>query len=294
MLTIFKPKVRQAVMKDALQSKVGLFGGDQEVSNMISESWRKDSIICSVVLTPASSKLKLKSRKKSKTKTGAKGASSKDGEAGKAGAANKSKKTKAAKVKSKKAKANSAAKTDGASAAPQTGSGESSTTAVLSNLPFVSQFNEQISEIRCEPSWPSTFHLLSAVEAVAKAGFKPEHICSALEAPIGSRLCHALDSYRIVTDDTRVLQNLESGYKIPFLFEAPTQKTSQKTPLPATDAAKQVLDYEVQGLIAKKAVKVVKPVLGQYVSSYFAVPKSKRSPDKWRPIINLKCFNHSV
>ena len=33
---------------------------------------------------------------------------------------------------------------------------------------------------------------------------------------------------------------------------------------------------------------------GQYVSSYFAVPKSKISPDKWRPIINLKWFNRSV
>ena len=109
-------------------------------------------------------------------------------------------------MKSKKAKANSAAKTDGASAAPQQGSGESSTTAVLSNLLFVSQLGERISEIRHEPSWPSTFPLLSAVEAVANAGFKPELICYALDAPIGGRLCHALDSYRIVTDDVRVLQ----------------------------------------------------------------------------------------
>ena len=76
-----------------------------------------------------------------------KGASSKDGEAGKAGAAKKSKKTKAAKVKSKKAKANSAAKTDGAGTAPQPGSGESSTTAVLSNLPSVS-LGDKVSEIR--------------------------------------------------------------------------------------------------------------------------------------------------
>ena len=30
---------------------------------------------------------------------------------------------------------------------------------------------------------------------------------------------------------------------------------------------------------------------GQYVSSFFAVPKSKRSPDKWRPIPNLKKLN---
>ena len=107
------------------------------------------------------------------------------------------------------------------------------------------------------------------IEAVANAGFKPEIICSALNAPIGGRLCHALDSYRIVTNDDRVLKILRRGYKIPFLFEAPIKKTSHRTPLPATDAARKILDDEVQGLIAKNAVKVVKPMLGQYVSSYF-------------------------
>ncbi len=35
-------------------------------------------------------------------------------------------------------------------------------------------------------------------------------------------------------------------------------------------------------------------VQGEYVSSYFAVPKSKRSPDKWRPILKLKKFNKFV
>ena len=57
MLTIFKPKVRQAAMRDASQSKVGLFGGDQVVSDRITESRKKDGIIRSAVLTPASSKL---------------------------------------------------------------------------------------------------------------------------------------------------------------------------------------------------------------------------------------------
>ena len=294
LLTLFKPKVRQAVMKGAGQSKVGMFSGDEAVSERIVESRKKDGIICSAILTPAASKSKSKSRKKSKTKTGTKGASSKkDGEAGKAGAAKKSKKAKAAKVKTKKAKADSAAKTDGAGAAPQPGSGESSTTAVLSSLHSVS-LGDDISGIRREPSWPSTFPLRSAVEAVTNAGFKPEYISSALEAPIGGRLHHALDSYRKVTSDDRVLQILKKGYKIPFKFRAPIQKRSQRTPLPATSAARTVLDDEVKGLISKNAVKVVQPVHGQYVSSYFAVPKSKRSPDKWRPIINLKHFNHSV
>ena len=38
----------------------------------------------------------------------------------------------------------------------------------------------------------------------------------------------------------------------------------------------------------------VSPVPGEYVSSYFAVPKLKRSPDKWRPILNLKKFNKFI
>ena len=41
----------------------------------------------------------------------------------------------------------------------------------------------------------------------------------------------------------------------------------------------------------KGAIREVGPVQGQYVSSYFAVPKSKRVPDKWRPILNLNKFN---
>ena len=295
LLTLFKPKVRKAVMKGAGQNKVGLFGGDEAVSNRIVESRKKDGIIRSAILTPATGKQKSKSKKKSsKTKTGTKGASSKkDGAAGKAGATKKTKKSKVAKVKAKKAKADSAAKTDGAGAAPQE-SGESSITAVLSSLHTESLKGDVISDIRRETSWPSSFPLKSAVEAVTNAGFKPEYISSALASPIGGRLSHAIDSYRNIKSDARIIQILKSGYQIPFKFRTPVQVRSQKTPQPATIAARTVLDEEVQGLISKNAVKVVQPVHGQYVSSYFAVPKSKRSPDKWRPILNLKRFNSSV
>ena len=294
LLMLFKPKVRKAVMKGAGQNKVGLFGRDEAVSNRIVESRKKDGIIRSAILTPAAGKQKSKSKKKSKTKTGTKGASSKkDGEAGKAGATKKTKKSKVAKVKAKKAKTDSAAKTDGAGAAPQ-GSGESSITAVLSSQHTDSLMGDVISDISRESSWPSSFPLKSAVEAVTNAGFKPEYICSALASPIGGRLSHAIDCYRNIKSDARIIQILKSGYQIPFKFRSPVQVRSQKTPPPATIAARTVLDEEVQGLISKNAVKVVQPVHGQYVSSYFAVPKSKRSPDKWRPILNLKRFNSSV
>ena len=294
LLTLFKPKVRKAVMKGAGQNKVGLFGGDEAVSNRIVESRKKDGIIRSAILTPSTGKQKSKTKKKSKSKTGTKGASSKkDGEAGKAGAAKKTKKSKAAKVKAKKAKADSAAKTDGAGAAPQ-GSGESSNTAVLCSLHDDSLLGDEISDISRGADWPSSFPLKSAVEAVTKAGFKPEFINSALASPIGGRLSHAIDSYRNIQSDDRVMQIIKSGYEIPFRSRTPVQVRSLRTPAPATSTARDVLDEEVKGLIAKNAVKVVQPVRGQYVSPYFAVPKSKRSPDKWRPILNLKRFNSSV
>ena len=133
LLMLFEPKVRRAIMKGAGQSKVCLSDGDETIPNRIVESRRMDSTIHSAIWTPAIGKRKSKSKKKSsKKKTGTKGASSnQDGEAGKAGMAKLVRYHMARKVQAKKAKAGNAAKTDGASAAPQ-GSGESSITAVLS------------------------------------------------------------------------------------------------------------------------------------------------------------------
>ena len=161
---------------------------------------------------------------------------------------------------------------------------------VLGSLHSESLMGDVISDIGRETSWLSSFPLKSAVEAVTNAGFKPEYINSALASPIGGRLRHAIDSYRNIKSDARIIRILKTGYQILFKFRTPVQVRSQKTPQPATSAARTVLDEEVQGLISKNAVKVVQPVHGQYVSSYFAVPKSKRSPDKWRPILNLKRF----
>ena len=213
LLTLFKPKVRKAVMKGAGQNKVCLFGRDEAVSTR-----KKDGIIRSAILTPATGKQKSKTKKKSKSKTGTKGASSKkDGAAGKAGVAKKTIKSKAVKVKAKKAKADSAAKTDGAGAAPQE-SGESSITAVLSSLHSESQMGDVISDIGRETSWLSSFPLKSAVEAVTNDSFKPEYINSALASPIGGRLRHAINSYRNIKSDARIIRILKTGYQIPFKF----------------------------------------------------------------------------
>ena len=50
---------------------------------------------------------------------------------------------------------------------------------------------------------------------------------------------------------------------------------------------------EANELKKKGAVSVVDHLDGEYISSYFAVPKP-RSPGKFRPILNLKYFNKCV
>ena len=50
---------------------------------------------------------------------------------------------------------------------------------------------------------------------------------------------------------------------------------------------------EAQELLQKKAIIPVDHEPGEYISTYFAVPKA-RSPGKFRPILNLRRFNKSV
>ena len=102
-----------------------------------------------------------------------------------------------------------------------------------------------------------------------------------------------MDSLGIIGADRWVRRTAAFGYRPIFLQKPPVQRKAPASPVVSDDAA-AVLDKEVNDLLAKAAIKEVAPVLGQYVSSYFAVPKSKRVPDKWRPILNLKKFNDFI
>ena len=86
---------------------------------------------------------------------------------------------------------------------------------------------------------------------------------------------------------------MRNGYKPPWICCTPQQRTTPPNPKVFLKAS-NVLDTEVFGLLDKGAIREVSPVPGEYVSSYFAIPKSKRSPDKWRPILNLKRFNKFI
>ena len=69
-----------------------------------------------------------------------------------------------------------------------------------------------------------------------------------------------------------------SGYKIPFKY-IPIQHRLPHNPV-VSGPAHDILLTEAAELVSKEAVAPVNPVTGQFVSSYFAVPKPK-SPWKF-------------
>ena len=153
--------------------------------------------------------------------------------------------------------------------------------------------NNTVSLIPRNPDWPVSFPLQSAVEFVSATGLRPETIVSRLSRRLGGRIAHCIDSYRTIGAQGIHLDILRKGYRPPWLKVASWQKVASRNPW-VSQFASDVLDVEVQGLLKKGAIAETSPVLGQFVSSYFAVPKSKRVPDKWRPILNLKKFNKYV
>ena len=78
-----------------------------------------------------------------------------------------------------------------------------------------------------------------------------------------------------------------------WIKSSPQQSVAALNPTNSTKAP-NVIDTEVTGLLMIGAIYDVGRVQGEYVSSFFAVPKYKRSPDKWRPILNLKKFNKYI
>ena len=145
---------------------------------------------------------------------------------------------------------------------------------------------------RCT-DWPVSFPLQSAVQLVSTMGLQPETIVSRLSMKLRGRIAHCEDSYRKIGAHEKHIDIIRNGYKPTWVRHAPRQRVIRGNPTVSSKAA-EVLDKEVIGLLEKGAIQEVGPVQGQYVSSYFAVPKSKRVSDKWRPILNLKKFNKFV
>ena len=100
--------------------------------------------------------------------------------------------------------------------------------------------------------------------------------------PIGGRLKLCTDSWKKVSSSSWVLNVVSEGYKIPSKY-VPVQCKIPSNP-PSTGAAYNVLVEEAKALHLKLAIAPAKPIEGQYISSYFAVPKA-RSPGNFAPCL---------
>ena len=136
-----------------------------------------------------------------------------------------------------------------------------------------------VASIPRSADWPVSFLLQSATEYVSAMGLHPETIVSRLSKKLGGRIAYSEDSYRTIGASENHIDIIRKGYKPPWDKHAPRQRVTPSNPTVSLKAL-NVLDTEVTGLLNKEALKEVGRVPGQYVSSYIAVPKLKKSPDK--------------
>ena len=136
-----------------------------------------------------------------------------------------------------------------------------------------------------------SFLSTEALEKVQAEGLCIDDISNVDHKPIGGRLQFYYDNWTKIDCSEWVLSVVRDGYKMP-LQSVPIQQKIPANPK-ATGSAHTVLVKEAQDLLAKKAVFEVEPCEGEYISSYFAVPKPRKT-DEFRPILNLKYFNRNV
>ena len=139
-------------------------------------------------------------------------------------------------------------------------------------------------------AWPRFFSS-TAIMMVTAVGLLVDRIPTLDSLPLGGRLRHCIDGWRKICNNSWVCNVVEFGYNIPFKFK-PKQNKIPSNPQ-VSSLAHDVLKNEAIDLKAKGAVRVATHCAGEYISSYFAVPKP-RSPGKFRPILNLKRFNKYV
>ena len=135
------------------------------------------------------------------------------------------------------------------------------------------------------------FISVEALNMVKAVGLDVDRLSIVDKMPVGGRIQSFYDNWLKINCSDWVLKVVREGYKIP-LKSIPQQQKIPVNPK-VNGAAFDVLVKEAEDLLLKKAVRVVEPCEGQYVSSYFAVPKPRKI-DQFRPILNLKFFNNHV
>lgn len=102
------------------------------------------------------------------------------------------------------------------------------------------------------------------------------------------RLQLFIDNWRKITSDNYIISSLE-GYRIPFI-KRPFQKTPPKEKV-LSEVERKQLDIKIDELLQKGAIEECEYCEGQFLSSFFLVPKPDGSN---RFIFNLKELNKFI
>ena len=122
----------------------------------------------------------------------------------------------------------------------------------------------------CE-AWSTNFFTPAAILMVTALGLVVDTLPALHEMPIGGRLGFCTRAWKLLTENNWIRNIIRFGYKIP-LWRKPYQKTAPKKPTVMPEAH-SVLVEEAKGLLGKKAIAETQHCDGEYLSSYFAVPK---------------------
>ena len=139
--------------------------------------------------------------------------------------------------------------------------------------------------------WLSGMFSMVSLSMIFNVGLSVASALNAASKPIAGRVRHCLDSWRTITDSAWVRGVIEKGYKLQFSGALPPTPHRVKN-LPTDAAATEVLDNEVEQMLAKQAIHIVKSSDDELVSCFFARPK--KQPGKWRPIVSLKFLNQHL
>ena len=122
-----------------------------------------------------------------------------------------------------------------------------------------------------EQAWSSSFFSPTLLLLITALGFVIKRIPWLNKLPIGGRLRHCSESWKVVSNSNWVNNVVSEGYRIPFKY-VPRMKFPPSNPV-AHGPAYDVLVSEAEALQQKNAIFPVEPCEGHYISSYFAVPK---------------------
>ena len=110
-----------------------------------------------------------------------------------------------------------------------------------------------------------------------------------VDYPVGGRLQYFAEQWALIQADQWVIDVVTNGYKLEFTDVPPLTEVIRVTPLPKDVHLRELLLNEVQSLIQKNAVRLIKPPyeIG-FWATFFLAPKKTGD---WRPILNLKPVN---